>query len=56
MLSILFFIPALAKKTVLSVLHSLVFFYFKVLDSATPFLEAQTAASSAPVGGETPVK
>ncbi len=32
MLSILFFIPALAKKTVLSVLHSLVFFYFIVKD------------------------
>ena len=31
-LSILFFIPALAKKTVLSVLHSLVFVYFIVKD------------------------
>ncbi len=32
LLSVLFFIPALAKKPVLSVLHSLVFFYFIVRD------------------------
>lgn len=32
LLSVFFFIPALAKKPVLSVLHSLVFFYFIVRD------------------------
>jgi hypothetical protein len=37
LLSILFFIPALAKKTALSLLHSLVFFYFIVKDLSAYF-------------------
>jgi hypothetical protein len=32
LLSILFFIPALAKKTVISLLHSLIFFFFLLKD------------------------
>lgn len=42
LLSILFWIPALGKKTVLSLIHSLVFFFFLVRD-----LFLQLSASSA---------
>ncbi len=40
LLSILFFIPALNKKNVLSLLHSLVFFFFLVKDIALHFIKS----------------
>ena len=40
LLSILFFIPALNKKIILSLLHSLVFFFFLGKDIALHFIQA----------------
>jgi hypothetical protein len=40
LLSILFFIPALNKKIVLSLLHSLVFFFFLAKDIALHFIQS----------------
>lgn len=42
LLSILFFIPALAKKPVLSLLHSLVFFFFLLRDIFSPLFTTTT--------------
>ena len=42
LLSILFWIPALSKKTVLSLIHSLVFFFFLVRDL---FLQSTTSSA-----------
>ena len=40
LLSILFFIPALNKKIILSLLHSLVFFFFLAKDIALHFIQS----------------
>lgn len=45
LLSILFFIPALAKKPALSLLHSLVFFYFIVQHLFNYFFNAADSAT-----------
>jgi hypothetical protein len=42
LLSILFFIPALAKKTVISLLHSLVFFFFLLREIFSQLFSSDT--------------